>query len=83
MSTSTIADTIDLAEDFEIREQVQADLLRRITEAPVDKRAAISDYVPTADERQYKVIHADEQTVSASHPQAQANSDRTDQYSQM
>jgi len=63
MSTSTIPDNIDLAEDFEIREQVQADLLRRITEAPVDSRAALSDYVPTADEHQYKVIHADEQTV--------------------
>jgi len=63
MATSTIPETIDLAEDFEIREQVQADLLRRITEAPVDSRAALSDYVPTADEHQYKVIRADEQTV--------------------
>jgi superfamily I DNA/RNA helicase len=63
VSISPIAETIDLAEDFEIREQVQADLLRRITEAPVDSRAALSDYVPTADEHQYKVIHADEHTV--------------------
>ena len=63
MSTSTSAETIDLAEDFEIREQVQADLLRRIVETPVDNRAALSDYVPTADEHQYKVIHAGEQTV--------------------
>jgi DNA helicase II / ATP-dependent DNA helicase PcrA len=63
MSTSSISEMIDLAEDFEIREQVQADLLRRITEAPIDSRAALSDYVPVADEHQYKVIHAEEQTV--------------------
>ena len=60
---SAISEAIDLAEDFEIREQVQADLLRRIAQAPVDGRAALSDYVPTADEHQYKVIHSDEQTV--------------------
>jgi DNA helicase II / ATP-dependent DNA helicase PcrA len=63
MSALAIPETIDLAEEFEIREQVQADLLRRITEAPVDSRAALADYVPTADEHQYKVIHADEQTI--------------------
>ena len=52
-------------------EQVHADLLRRITDAPVDSRAALSDYVPTADEHQYKVIHADEHTVRLVAPQAQ------------
>jgi DNA helicase-2/ATP-dependent DNA helicase PcrA len=63
MPTSPDSADFDLSEDFEIREQVQADLLQRITEAPVDTRAALSDYVPTADEHQYKVIHADDHTV--------------------
>ena len=58
MFISPIPEPIDLSEDFEIREQVQAELLRRITEAPVDSRAALSDYVPSADEHQHKVIHA-------------------------
>lgn len=63
MPAPPVPETIDLAEDFEIREQVQEQLLRRITEASVDTRAALSDYVPSADEHQHKVIHADERTI--------------------
>ena len=63
MSISPITKTVDLCEDFQIREQVQADLLRRIARAPVDSRASLSDYLPTADEHQHKVVDARESTV--------------------
>jgi DNA helicase-2/ATP-dependent DNA helicase PcrA len=63
MGILPVPESVDLSEDFQIREQVQAQLLRRITEAPIDTRAALSDYVPIADEHQHKVIRAEEKTV--------------------
>ena len=63
MSISPITKTVNLSEDFRIREQIQADLLRRIAASPIDNRAALSDYLPAADEHQHKVIHASESTL--------------------
>lgn len=63
METSSISRPLDLSEEFEIREQVQAQLLRRITDVPVDTRAALSDYVPSSDEHQHKVIRSEENTI--------------------
>jgi DNA helicase II / ATP-dependent DNA helicase PcrA len=63
METSAISRLVDLSEEFEIREQVQAQLLRRIAEAPVDTRAALADYVPSADQHQHKIIRSEENTI--------------------
>lgn len=52
----------DEFEDFELRESLLADLKRRISEAPVDVRAALAGWKPDADEFQRLVI-ADQSEV--------------------
>jgi DNA helicase II / ATP-dependent DNA helicase PcrA len=60
-SVVTFAPTVSLNDefaDFEIREELEQELERRLREADLDARPALKDFEPSADEDQLSLIRA-------------------------
>ncbi len=63
MPSDHLFSDLEFSDDFEIRKEIEAELIRKINETPTDTRAALKSFHPSADPYQQKVIAASEQTI--------------------
>ncbi len=63
MPSAHIYSDIEFPDDFELRQEVLAELSRKINEAPIDTRQALSSFEPSADPYQKRVIDASDHTM--------------------
>ena len=54
---------VDAFEDFDVREELERQLEKRLTEVDLDARPALEAFEPAADQDQLSLIHAPHQTI--------------------
>src|SRR5262249_41202496 len=65
-SVTTLAPTVTLGDefaDFDVREELERELEKRLTELDVDSRPALKSFEPSADEEQLSLIKAPGRTI--------------------
>lgn len=63
MPSDHLFSDLEFSDNFELRKEVEVEILRKINETPADTREALETFTPSADGYQQKVLLAPESTI--------------------